>query len=221
MKKMTEARREAILAAAKTLFEEVGFEQATMSELTARQGGSKATLYRYFNSKEALFQELLQRSAREHSGAMFAMLHPCGGSGNELPPDAMEALALLNPEQDVTSTLKVFAERGLKTFQSLRRIATRRILIAAASNAEVGTQFYEHGPRRGMQMLARYFEGVMNAGQLRRADPWVAACHFRALVESEVDEPGLFNARPDLTDEQIHATVARAVDIFMRAYGPA
>ncbi|MBL8484627.1 MAG: TetR/AcrR family transcriptional regulator, partial [Rhodocyclaceae bacterium] len=203
MKKMTAARREAILAAAQALFEEVGFEQATMSELTARMGGSKATLYRYFDSKEALFQELLQRSASEHRGAVFAMLHPCGGSGNELPPDAMEALALLNPDQDVATTLGVFAQRALKTFHALQRLATRRILIAAASNPEVGRQFYENGPKRGMQLLERYFAGVMQAGQLRPADPWVAACHFRALVESEVEEPGLFNARPELTDEQI------------------
>ncbi|MBL8483506.1 MAG: TetR/AcrR family transcriptional regulator C-terminal domain-containing protein, partial [Rhodocyclaceae bacterium] len=61
---------------------------------------------------------------------------------------------------------------------------------------------------------------VMQAGQLRPADPWVAACHFRALVESEVEEPGLFNARPELTDEQIAGVVTRAVDAFMRAYAP-
>jgi hypothetical protein len=54
VKTKTEARREAILAAAKAVFEEMGFEQATMSEITARVGGSKATLYRYFDSKEAL-----------------------------------------------------------------------------------------------------------------------------------------------------------------------
>jgi hypothetical protein len=39
-------------------------------------------------------------------------------------------------------------------------------------------------------------------------------------VESEVEEAGILNARPPLSHEEIHAVVARAVDVFMRAYGP-
>ena len=53
MKKMSETRREAILAVAKAVFEELGFEHATMSEISTRMGGSKATLYRYFESSRA------------------------------------------------------------------------------------------------------------------------------------------------------------------------
>lgn len=223
MKKKTEARREAILAAAKAVFEEVGFEQATMSEITARVGGSKATLYRYFDSKEALFQELLRRSASEHGGAVFALLHPCGRLDEpDLPPEVAETLALLNPEEaDVATALQDFGERVLKTFHTPQKLAARRMVIAAAADSNVGRLFYENGPARGMQYIERYFDDVMKAGHLRQADPRVAAIHFRALVESEVDEPGLLNARPELDDEQIRATVARAVDVFMRAYGPA
>lgn len=223
MKIKTEARREAILAAAKAVFEEVGFEQATMSEITARVGGSKATLYRYFDSKEALFLELVRRSATEHGGQLMSLLAPCGGPspGNGLPPEATELLALLNPDEDVATTLGGFGIRVLKTFHTPQKIASWRMMIAAAAHApEVGRLFYENGPAQGMKQVARYFEGVMNAGKLRRADPRVMAAHFRALLESEVDEPGLFNARPELTDEQIDAVVERAVDVFMRAYGP-
>lgn len=221
MKVKTEARREAILAAAKAVFEEVGFEQATMSEITARVGGSKATLYRYFDSKEALFQELLRRSASEHSGAVFALLHPCGGAGDTpLPPEVMETLALLNPEAGVATALQDFGERVLKTFHTPQKLVARRMVIAAANDSNVGRLFYENGPARGMQYVERYFDGVMKAGNLRQADPRVAAAHFRALVESEVAEPGLLNALPEMKDEEIRAIVARAVDVFMRAYGP-
>ncbi len=57
MKVKREARREAMLAVALDLFREVGFEAASMSQIAARVGGSKATLYNYFSSKEELLLE--------------------------------------------------------------------------------------------------------------------------------------------------------------------
>lgn len=222
MKTKTEARREAILAAAKSIFEEVGFEQATMSEITARVGGSKATLYRYFDSKEALFLELVRRSASEHGGQLMSLLAPCGAvSEGGLPHEASAVLALLNPDADVATSLRDFGVGVLKTFHTPQKLASWRMVIAAAAHApDVGRLFYENGPAQGMKLVERYFAGVMDAGKLRRADPRVMAAHFRGLLESEVDEPGLFNALPELTDEQIDAAVGRAVDVFMRAYGP-
>lgn len=218
---MTEARREAILAAAKAVFEEVGFEQATMSEISTKVGGSKATLYRYFESKEALFQELVRRSASEYTGSVFALLHPgWQPNGQELPPEVAETLALLQPGEDVAATLRNVGERVLKTFHTPQKFAVRRMMIAAANDSNAGKLFYENGPARGMQHLAHYFDAVMNAGYLRRADAKVAAAQFRALLEAEVEEMGLLNIRTTLTDEEIHAYADRAVDVFMRAYGP-
>lgn len=223
MKTKTETRREAILVAAKAVFEEVGFEQATMSEITTRVGGSKATLYRYFDSKESLFLELVRRTARQHGGELTALLDPCFVKSAEstLPPEALKVLALLDPDQEVATALKGFGERVLKTFHTPQKLAIRRMVIAAAAhNPEVGRLFYENGPAQGMKQVERYFVGVMKAGKLRQADPKAAAAHFRGLLESEVEEPGLFNARAELDDELIAAVVQRAVDVFMRAYGP-
>lgn len=217
MRKKTEARREALLAAAKAVFEEVGFEQATMAEITSRAGGSKATLYRYFDSKEALFQELLQRAANEHSGAVLLLLHRRAPSPEA---EATQAMALLKAEEDVAVTLQAFGEQVLKIFHTPQRIAARRMVIAAAANSDVGKVFYENGPAKGLQHVERYFDDAMKGGHLRRTNPKVAAAHFRALVESEVDEASILNARPPLSDEEVHAVVARAVDVFMRAYGP-
>lgn len=223
MKTKTEARREAILTAAKAVFEEVGFEQATMSEITARVGGSKATLYRYFDSKEALFSELVLRSAQEHDGQL-ADLFPkqfCTTMDQDLPPDAMEVLALLDPDQEVEVSLRGFGERVIRTFFTPQKLAIRRMVIAAAgNNPEVGKTFYENGPGKGMKLMARYFEGVMKAGKLRMADPDVAAAQFRGLLDCELEERGLMNALSPLDDARVVATVARAVDTFMRAYRP-
>jgi AcrR family transcriptional regulator len=218
LKKMTEARREGILAVAKTVFEEVGFENATMSEISTRMGGSKATLYRYFESKEVLFQELLRRSANEHSGALFGLLDRC--CAPSLKATATQALAVLDQGEDVAATLQEFGEQLLETFHTPQRLIAWRMVIAAAADPAVGRMFYENGPARGLEHVQRYFERTMQAGQLRSADARVAAAQFRALVEAEVAELGLFNVRPTLGDEEMRTVVVRAVDVFMRAYGP-
>jgi len=57
-----EAKRKAILETAFRLFREQGFEKTSMSEITAQVGGSKATLYRHFPSKEELFAECLSEA---------------------------------------------------------------------------------------------------------------------------------------------------------------
>ncbi|MDO3526372.1 TetR/AcrR family transcriptional regulator [Ralstonia pseudosolanacearum] len=217
MRTKTEARREAILAAARAVFEEVGFAQATMEEVTARVGGSKATLYRYFNSKEALFAELLERSANEHSTAVFSLLHSCAESPEA---EVSATLALLNPDEDVSIILQQFGERVLKTFYTPQKLYAKRMVIAAANDPKVGKLFYENGPLKGMRFIQQYFEGVMKAGHLRQADTWIMTCQFRALLTAEVEEPGMLNAKAELTDEEIHATVTRAVRAFMRLYEP-
>ena len=221
MRTKSDIRRQAILAAAKAVFEEVGFEQATMSEITARACGSKATLYRYFDSKEALFIELVQSAATQHCGQLMALLHPgaAGTARDGMPSEVSETLSLLKPDEDVTVTLQGFGERVFKTFYSPQKLAARRMVIAAANHSQIGRLFYENGPAQGMKYLEAYFAGVMHAGKLRPADPRVVAAHFRGLLEGEIYEPALLNALPELSDDELAAIVRRAVDVFMLAYG--
>lgn len=223
MRKKSEERSQAILDAAKTVFEKVGFEQATMDEIAATVGHSKATLYNYFNSKEQLFLELARRSGDAHSEQLFSLLIPaCGNPPVQTLPDRVnEVLGLLQPSDDLQATLQRFGEGVMRNFLTLQSLAARRMLIAAVANQpEAGRLFYQNGPAKGMQFTAHFFEEAMNAGQLRRADPNVVAAHFRGLLESEVYEPGLFNARPDLSPGEIQAAVERAVGAFMAAYAP-
>jgi len=53
------ARREALLETAEAVFAERGFAGATMAEIAARAGYSAGNLYNVFESKEALYRELI------------------------------------------------------------------------------------------------------------------------------------------------------------------
>lgn len=216
----SEARRLSILAAAKAAFEELGFEQATMSDIAARVGGSKATLYSYFHSKEELFLELVRQSADQHIGLIQSVLDRCGGdSQGSLPPELASTLALLQPTEDLAQTLRTFGQRVLSTFYTPQKAAARRMIIAASNNPEIGRLFYERGPAQGMKFVADYFAAAIASGQLRPADPRVVAAHFRGLLEAEVFEPWLLNALPEPAAEAIEGIVNRAVEVFMAAYG--
>lgn len=59
MRTKSDEKRQAILDVAAEVFREAGFERASMSEICTRVGGSKATLYNYFPSKEELFFEVM------------------------------------------------------------------------------------------------------------------------------------------------------------------
>ena len=47
-----------------------------MSDIRARIGGSKATLYNYFPSKEKLFFEVMYQATERELGAITAALNP-------------------------------------------------------------------------------------------------------------------------------------------------
>lgn len=218
----TLARRAALLTAAREVFQEVGFDQASMDMIAARVGSSKATLYRYFDSKESLFTELMHSSANAQGGGMMALLHQSGGTSADLELTAAAPVAnpMLDPGEVVQPVLTKFAEYILSAFHTPESLGVQRMVIAAAVNPDIGTAYYEQGPLRATQYLAHYFQQVIANGKLRKADPHVMACHFYGLIESEVHQLGLFNVMTTLEPERVVATVARAMDVFMRAYRP-
>ena len=55
-----EDQRDAIRAAAAALFAQRGFTAATMNEVAAASGVSKATLYHYFSDKHALLEDIVR-----------------------------------------------------------------------------------------------------------------------------------------------------------------
>lgn len=60
-KRRKEARPEEILDAALTLFTEKGFSSTRMIDVAKAAGISKGTLYLYFDSKEAIFRDVVQQ----------------------------------------------------------------------------------------------------------------------------------------------------------------
>lgn len=58
-KRVLDSKREVILKASLEVFTSCGFHEATMDEIASKSGVAKGTLYRYFESKEDLLEQLL------------------------------------------------------------------------------------------------------------------------------------------------------------------
>lgn len=200
MRMKTEEKRQAILEVAAKTFQELGFERTSMSEICARVGGSKATIYNYFASKEALFSEVMFVATE----AEFIAVH-----------DALDQSA-----QDIAESLRGFGERFLGFLYSPRIRAERHLAISESRRTELGRLVYERGVLRSQKLIADFLQTAANAGKLRPLDPGVAARHLCALLEAELLDPFLHQQLNEVSVEQITALTARAIDIFMAGYGP-
>lgn len=199
MRLLTEVKRDAILQAAAKVFQEEGFEAASMAGIAARIGGSKSTLYRYYNSKEDLFVAVSHQAAKK-----------------QILPNLEKLLA--SQHQDLPTLLRDFGEATLAVVTSETSIKTLRIIISESGRSDIGKLFFEAGPKVAMQLLADFFKDRMNAGVMRKSDPEVATRHLIALLDSETVFPLLMGARERLSNAELKDAVHRAIDTFLSGY---
>jgi TetR/AcrR family transcriptional regulator, mexJK operon transcriptional repressor len=200
----SDARRRAILDVASEVFLAQGYAAASMSEIAARLGGSKGTLYNYFRSKEELFGAFIADTCQGPAIAIFDPLPPIG-----------EGRSVRESLIDLGFSLMTF----LWTDQL---VALHRLIVAEVGRfPEIGRMFYEAGPRRGEQRFADYFEAAMAAGRIPPADPMMVGQRLKDLVLSDVYLRMMWGVLPPPRPEDLREHVARSVDIFLRAFGPA
>jgi AcrR family transcriptional regulator len=197
MRVRTEDRRQAIMQAAMSVFREVGYERARMSEISARVGGSKATLYGYFKSKEELFAAAMLEAVEEQGEQLL----------NRLDPSS----------DDIAAVLEDFGGAYLTFLLSPQVLAVTRTAVAEGASSKLGPLLYERGPQRAWRAVAAYLTHQMAAGALPKGDAEVAAAHLKGLLEAGIMEPALYGAEPYMAQDK---AVKLAVRAFLLAHGP-
>jgi AcrR family transcriptional regulator len=193
--KSDEKRRE-IVTKAWELFKENGFERTTMSDISDRVGGSKATLYGYYDSKEQLFAAALEQVIRDPADEVFVHL---------AQPGKLK-VRLLN-----------FAHALLKARLSEDLIAVEQALISEARRSDLGELLRARFVQPQWRRLAAALDREMVAGHLRKADPLLATWHFRGLVEADLVERRLHGEKT-ITAHEIKVAAEAGVDAFLKAY---
>ena len=195
--KSDEKRREIIRVAAET-FQELGFERTSMLTIAERMRGSKQTLYNYFGSKEELLRAVLDFDV---------------GDVADL------ALEELRTEQNLRKGLARLGEVYLARQLAPLAISNIRIVATQPAESGIGDDFYQNILCVAWTRVADAFKKLMAEGKLRRADPWLAAMHFKGLVLQDLLERQLLNATSRANAKEVEAAAKHAADAFLRIYG--
>lgn len=193
-----EKRREIIQVAAES-FQQLGFERTSMLTIAERMRGSKQTLYNYFPSKEDLLRAVLE--------------YDVGDVANQ----AMEEFL---GEKSLRKGLVRLGEIYLARQLAPSAISNMRIVATQPAESGIGEDFYRNILCAAWKRVADAFKELMAEGKLRRADPWLAAMHFKGLVLQDLLERLLLNAVKQVDPKEVQAAARHAADAFLGIYGP-
>ena len=195
---MAKDTKERILATALERFSENGYAGTNVRELTAALGLVKSSMYKHFESKEAIWNALLDE--------MIAYYDAHFGSPEHLPPvpDSLEALVAMTMRM-VDFTVhdeKIVMTRKLLTIEQFRDGRAR----------ELATKHFLTGLT---EMFTHVFSGMMEKGLLRRDDPAMLAFAYTAPISALIH---LCDREPERTEEAIKQVEAFSRH-FIKVYG--
>ena len=164
---MAKDTKERILALALDKFSQNGYDGTNIRELTSSLGLVKSALYRHFDSKEAIWNALLDE--------MIAYYEAGFGSSEHLPPvpDSLEGLVTLTMgmadftihDEKVVKTRKLLSIEQFRD-ERARDLATKHFLTGLTA------------------MFTPLFQGMMDKGLLLRDDPAMLAFAYTAPISA-------------------------------------
>jgi AcrR family transcriptional regulator len=169
-----------------------------MSLISQRVGGSKATLYGYFKSKEELLLACLYLDISENTERLLDTMLRAGTLR-----DGLIGLGI------------GYMERRL----AKRPISNVRIVATQPENLGIGKAFYADILKPAWQIFADRLDRLMEAGVLRRADPWMVAMQWKGLLETDMLDRRLMGAIREGDPKEIHEAAVQAADIILKVYG--
>jgi len=194
----TEDKRQAIIEIAGNLFEELGYDRTSMSLISQRVGGSKATLYGYFKSKEELLLACLYVDISSQAGTMMdTMLRA---------PTLRDGLIQLGT---------AYLTRRLAP----RPISNVRIVATQPEELGIGKEFYATILKPAWQNFSDRLARLMEVGILKPADPWTVAMQWKGLLETDMFDRRLMGAIREADPKEIHEAAVHAADILLTVYG--
>ena len=197
--KLKDRKRQDILDAALVEFGEIGFAAARINRIAELASVSKRTLYNHFESKEALFEAIIDKLIKDGG---------CLNVGEFDPQSPIEIQLRQSAEAYVP-----FIENG--TYLALARVVTSEFV----RDPELSRSMFERDELK-KNPFAELIAAAMKAGKLKEADSVYAATQFMASIKAFLYWPQLMIGAEVPPKEQIDKIIADAVTMFMVLYGP-
>lgn len=191
------SRRTRILEAAAKVFRTQGYG-ASMDDIAAEAKVAKQTVYNQFGCKEELFRALVTERSRTLRAPLSDAAHTAK------PRDVLMSLA------------REYHVLGL----SANGIVFMRMLISLAGRfPEMARDFYEIGPAKTLNALVEWIEEEVRLGRLNVGEPRLAAEHYLAMIQGQIQLRGLLNVGRPLSDKDLERRAAYCVDAFLKVHG--
>ncbi|MFN6980663.1 MAG: TetR/AcrR family transcriptional regulator [Brevundimonas sp.] len=195
----TETKRLSIIQIAGEMFMANGFAAVSMAQIAAAVGGSKATLYGYFSTKEDLFAAFVVELGKEHFAELLEGLKTEGG-----PLDRLTSLG----------------ERYLKLALAPDIQRINRMVIAEAERLpHIGRLFFDNGPGRVISVIKSHIAELKLPNGVF-ADDDEAANVLKALLDAGLQEPRQWCVSEALTLEERRSAAAKAAARFLQLASP-
>ena len=195
---MANVTKERILEAALQMFSQNGYAGTNIRELSASLGLVKSGVYKHFESKEAIWNALMDQ--------MIAYYGERFGSPEHLPPvpeTADELVALTIRMVNITvHDEKIIMTRKVLTLEQFRDDRAR----------DLATKHFLTGLT---EMFTQIFTGMMEKGLLRKDDPKMLAFAYTAPISALIH---LCDREPEKTEDAT-AKIEAFSRHFIATYG--
>jgi AcrR family transcriptional regulator len=194
-------RRDHIIDVAADVFAQDGYAAASMSTIAARLGGSKATLYKYFTSKEQLFGAVMEWRCDRVLASLRALRS--------------------SDEEDLESLLTDFGARFLsKIYEPVSLDVHRMIQSECSRFPELARAFVRAGPNAVLEELCATLERFVVAGKIACPDLELAAGQFMGMVRGDQHFRFSLGLLPALGPAEIERQARHAAHIFVCGLQP-
>ena len=192
----TNEKHEEIFAAAVAEFQEKGFRDASMDRISARAGASKRTVYKHFESKEKLFQELVRRHWARFASSLEVSYQSDRDIREQLT-DLGHAQGQLFTSPDVMAMTKLVMSEVLRSPE-----------LVEENQEKTDYKVY----------FQAMLQDAVRDGQIVTDDPNGAADEFISLLKGKAFWPVVLGA-PVVSKSEMNKIVEDSVAMIMSRYG--
>ncbi len=187
-------KRALIVTAATALFLELGYDRTSLARIAERSGVSRATLFKQFPSKAALFDAIVTES---------------WSTAEEDPP----------PAGNVVDGLSIIGRRYAELLGRAQMSDLFRIVIAELPRfPELAHAQFSHGKMPYFESVRSYLLAEQEAGTVRVEDVDLAATQFLGMISNYVFWPTLLVPGWEVSAERVAQVVDEAVRTIAARY---
>ncbi|MDW4499344.1 TetR/AcrR family transcriptional regulator [Sulfitobacter sp. D35] len=195
-----EARREKMIAAARKLFVEKGFEATSLDDIIAETGGSRRNVYLEFGGKEGLLRAVIEQIVS-------------GIARDAALPDE-EVLA---PRDWLIAVGTAFVTRLLSPEVTA---VFRQFIATGGADRDTADLLWQAGPMRLRKVLEHWLTEQASAGALDVPDPAFVARILPEMLRGGLQVELLIGRRPTVSEAEIRRQVEQATDFALAAMAP-